>query len=132
MQSELDVNTELLQISLDSLEEGKKAYAEARALQTRVVELEKIASAKVEPIDEQLISQVVRNLVSSAFLEPEHATKLASDLRSDPSTGLRLVQRFIEISAPPFSEGEGVQKAASENGDLGDPDGWSKILAKGA
>lgn len=124
---------EIFNICVDSLEEIKKAYSEAQQLRTRVVELEKVAAVKPQPkINGELVDQTVRNLVASAFLEAEHSEKLASEIKSDPSIALRLVQRFIEISTPPFSEGQGLAKSASEVNDLGDPDGWSRVVTQGA
>lgn len=125
---------EIFSICLESLEEVKKAYSEAAQLRSKVIELEKVASVKVEApkVDTELVDQTIRNLVASSFLEVEHSEKLASEIKSDPSVALRLVQRFIEISTPPFSEGQGVMKAASEGNNLGDPDGWSRVLSDGA
>lgn len=126
---------EILSIALESLEEIKRAYTAAQKLQTRVVELEKVAAEATPPrpaISDELVDQTIQNLVASSFLESEHSAKLAAEIKSDPSVALRLVQRFIEISTPPFSEGQGVAKAASDDDNLGDPDGWSKVLSKGA
>jgi hypothetical protein len=127
------VDSEILDICLDALEEVKAAYVEAQQQQSRVVELEKVAAeAANTKIDAALVDQTIRNLVASSFLEADHSEKLASEIKKDPAVALRLVQRFIEISTPPFSEGQGVQKTASEDTNLGDPDGWSRILSKGA
>lgn len=126
---------EILNICLESLEEVKKAYSEAQQLQNRVVELEKVASEQptgTEPIDSDLVNQTVRNLVASSFLNAEHSEKLASEIHRDPAIALRLVQRFIEISTPPFSEGQGVEKSASEETKQDDPDGWSRLISQGA
>lgn len=124
---------ELLSICLESLSEVKKAYNEAEQLRTKVIELEKVASEKQAAfVDTELIDLTIRNLIASSFLEAEHGTKLASEIKNDPSVALRLVQRFIEISTPPFSEGQGVAKAASEDNKLGDPDGWYSVLSQGA
>jgi hypothetical protein len=127
------VDSEILDICLDALEEVKAAYVEAQQQQSRVVELEKVAAeATNTKIDAALVDQTIRNLVASSFLEAGHSEKLASEIKKDPAVALRLVQRFIEISTPPFSEGQGVEKTASEDTNLGDPDGWSRILSKGA
>lgn len=127
------VDSEILDICLEALEEVKAAYFEAQQKQNRIVELEKVAAeAKTHKIDAALVDQTIRNLVASSFLEADHSEKLASEIKKDPAVALRLVQRFIEISTPPFSEGQGVQKTASEDTNLGDPDGWSRILSKGA
>lgn len=128
------VVSEILGLCLEALDEAKSAYHEAQKQHNRVVELEKVASdnSSTPKIDSSLVSQTVRNLVASSFLESEHAEKLASEIQKDPSVALRLVQRFIEISTPPFSEGQGVQKTASEEKNLGDPDGWSNVVSKGA
>jgi hypothetical protein len=127
------VDSEILDICLEALEEVKAAYVEAQQQQNRIVELEKVAAeAKTPKIDAALVDQTIRNLVASSFLEADHSEKLASEIKQDPAVALRLVQRFIEISTPPFSEGQGVAKAASEDTNLGDPDGWSRILSKGA
>jgi hypothetical protein len=127
------VDSEILDICLEALEEVKAAYVEARQQQNRVVELEKVAAeTQIPGIDTALVDQTIRNLVASSFLEADHSEKLASEIKKDPAVALRLVQRFIEISTPPFSEGQGVQKTASEDTNLGDPDGWSRILSKGA
>lgn len=124
---------EILNICLEALEEVKAAYHEAQRQQARAVELEKVANTKPQNvIDPELVTQTVRNLVASSFLEVEHAEKLASEITKDPAVALRLVQRFIEISSPPFSEGQGVQKNASAIKVDGDPDGWSKVLTAGA
>lgn len=124
---------ELLSICLESLSEVKKAYNEAEQLRTKVIELEKVASEKrASVVDTELVDQTIRNLIASSFLEAEHGTKLATEIKTDPSVALRLVQRFIEISTPPFSEGQGVAKAASEDNKLGDPDGWHRVLSLGA
>lgn len=124
---------EILSICLEALEEVKAAYHQARQHQARVVELEKVASENSTPkVDAALVDQTIRNLVASSFLEHEHSEKLASEIKKDPAVALRLVQRFIEISTPPFSEGQGVQKAASEDTNLGDPDGWTRVVTKGA
>lgn len=137
MQSKSDivskVDSEILDICLEALEEVKAAYFEAQQKQKRIVELEKVAAESQTPkIDAALVDQTIRNLVASSFLEADHSEKLASEIKKDPAVALRLVQRFIEISTPPFSEGQGVQKTASEDTNLGDPDGWSRILSKGA
>ncbi|MFN5249864.1 MAG: hypothetical protein ACK5DE_02355 [Bacteroidota bacterium] len=137
MQSKSDivskVDSEILDICLEALEEVKAAYFEAQQKQKRIVELEKVAAeAQTPKIDAALVDQTIRNLVASSFLEADHSEKLASEIKKDPAVALRLVQRFIEISTPPFSEGQGVQKTASEDTNLGDPDGWSRILSKGA
>jgi hypothetical protein len=127
------VDSEILDICLEALEEVKAAYVEAQQQQKRVVELEKVASEiQTTKIDAALVDQTIRNLVASSFLEAGHSEKLASEIKKDPAVALRLVQRFIEISTPPFSEGQGVAKTASEDTNLGDPDGWSRILSKGA
>ena len=127
------VDSEILDICLDALEEVKAAYVEAQQQQSRVVELEKVAAeATNTKIDAALVDQTIRNLVASSFLEAGHSEKLASEIKKDPAVALRFVQRFIEISTPPFSEGQGVEKTASEDTNLGDPDGWSRILSKGA
>jgi hypothetical protein len=127
------VDSEILDICLEALEEVKAAYVEARQQQNRVVELEKVAAeTQIPGIDTALVDQTIRNLVASSFLEADHSEKLASEIKKDPAVALRLVQRFIEISTPPFSEGQGVRKTASEDTNLGDPDGWSRILSKGA
>lgn len=127
------VDSEILDICLDALEEVKAAYVEAQQQQSRVVELEKVAAESATmKIDAALVDQTIRNLVASSFLEAGHSEKLASEIKKDPAVALRLVQRFIEISTPPFSEGQGVEKTASEDTNLGDPDGWSRILSKGA
>lgn len=127
------VDSEILDICLEALEEVKTAYTEAQQQQNRIVELEKVAAeTKNAKIDAALVDQTIRNLVASSFLEADHSEKLASEIKKDPAVALRLVQRFIEISTPPFSEGQGVQKTASEDTNLGDPDGWSRILSKGA
>lgn len=124
---------DILNVCFESLEEVKKAYSEAQQLRTKVIELEKVASdTTATKIDASLVDQTIRNLVASSFLEAEHSVKLATEIKKDPSVALRLVQRFIEISSPPFSEGQGVAKSASEDTELGDPDGWSTILSKGA
>jgi hypothetical protein len=124
---------EVINLCLESLEEVKKAYSEAKSLRTRVVELEKVASEKsASAVDESLVKQTVRNLVASSFLDAEHSEKLAADMMKDPTVAVKLVQRFIEISAPPFSEGQGVAKAASSDNSLADPDGWARVLSKGA
>ena len=137
MQSKSDivskVDSEILDMCLEALEEVKAAYFEAQQKQKRIVELEKVAAeAQTPKIDAALVDQTIRNLVASSFLEADHSEKLASEIKKDPAVALRLVQRFIEISTPPFSEGQGVQKTASEDTNLGDPDGWSRILSKGA
>lgn len=128
------VDSEILDICLDALDEVKAAYVEAQQQQNRIVELEKVAAEAQQTIkvDTALVDQTIRNLVASSFLEVEHSEKLASEIKKDPAVALRLVQRFIEISTPAFSEGQGVQKTAAEDTNLGDPDGWSKILSKGA
>lgn len=127
------VDSEILDICLEALEEVKAAYVEAQQQQNRIVELEKVAAeANTTKIDAALVDQTIRNLVASSFLEAGHSEKLASEIKKDPAVALRLVQRFIEISTPPFSEGQGVEKTASEDTNLGDPDGWSRILSKGA
>ena len=128
------VDSEILNICLDALDEVKAAYVEAQQQQNRIVELEKVAAEAQQTIkvDTALVDQTIRNLVASSFLEAEHSEKLASEIKQDPAVALRLVQRFIEISTPAFSEGQGVQKTASEDTNLGDPDGWSRILSKGA
>lgn len=126
------VAPELLDICLDALEEVKAAYVEAQQQQNRIVELEKVAAVKSTNVDAALVDQTIRNLVASSFLEADHSEKLASEIKKDPAVALRLVQRFIEISTPPFSEGQGVAKTASEDTNLGDPDGWSRVLSKGA
>lgn len=127
------VDSEILDICLEALEEVKTAYTEAQQKQNRIVELEKVAAeAQTRKIDTALVDQTIRNLVASSFLDADHSEKLASEIKKDPAVALRLVQRFIEISTPPFSEGQGVQKTASEETNLGDPDGWSRILSKGA
>jgi len=127
------VDSEILDICLDALEEVKAAYVEAQQQQNRIVELEKVAAeVSTTKIDAALVDQTIRNLVASSFLEADHSEKLASEIKKDPAVALRLVQRFIEISTPPFSEGQGVAKTASEDINLGDPDGWSRILSKGA
>jgi hypothetical protein len=127
------VDSEILNICLEALEEVKAAYVEAQQHHERVIELEKVATeTRVTKIDAALVDQTIRNLVASSFLEADHSEKLASEIKKDPAVALRLVQRFIEISTPPFSEGQGVQKTASEDTNLGDPDGWSRILSKGA
>jgi hypothetical protein len=127
------VDSEILDICLEALEEVKAAYVEAQQQQKRVVELEKVAfEAQTTKIDAALVDQTIRNLVASSFLESDHSEKLASEIKKDPAVALRLVQRFIEISTPPFSEGQGVAKTASEDTNLGDPDGWSRVLSKGA
>jgi hypothetical protein len=127
------VDSEILDICLEALEEVKAAYVEAQQQQNRIVELEKVAAeATTTKIDAALVDQTIRNLVASSFLEAGHSEKLASEIKKDPAVALRLVQRFIEISTPPFSEGQGVEKTASEDTNLGDPDGWSRILSKGA
>jgi hypothetical protein len=124
---------EILSICLEALEEVKAAYHEAQQHQARVVELEKVAAEKqTHKVDAALVDQTIRNLVASSFLEAEHSEKLASEIKQDPAVALRLVQRFIEISTPPFSEGQGVQKTASDDTNLGDPDGWSAVVTKGA
>ncbi len=127
------VDSEILDICLEALEEVKAAYVEAQQQQNRIVELEKVAAeAKITKIDAALVDQTIRNLVASSFLDADHSEKLASEIKQDPAVALRLVQRFIEISTPPFSEGQGVAKTASEDTNLGDPDGWSRVLSKGA
>lgn len=127
------VDSEILDICLEALEEVKTAYTEAQQKQNRIVELEKVAAeSQTHKIDTALVDQTIRNLVASSFLDADHSEKLASEIKKDPAVALRLVQRFIEISTPPFSEGQGVQKTASEETNLGDPDGWSRILSKGA
>lgn len=127
------VDSEILDICLEALEEVKTAYTEAQQKQNRIVELEKVAAeTQTRKIDTALVDQTIRNLVASSFLDADHSEKLASEIKKDPAVALRLVQRFIEISTPPFSEGQGVQKTASEETNLGDPDGWSRILSKGA
>ena len=127
------VDSEILDICLEALEEVKTAYTEAQQKQNRIVELEKVAAeAQTRKVDTALVDQTIRNLVASSFLDADHSEKLASEIKKDPAVALRLVQRFIEISTPPFSEGQGVQKTASEETNLGDPDGWSRILSKGA
>lgn len=127
------VDSEILDICLEALEEVKAAYVEAQQRQNRIVELEKVAAeAKITKIDAALVDQTIRNLVASSFLDADHSEKLASEIKQDPAVALRLVQRFIEISTPPFSEGQGVAKTASEDTNLGDPDGWSRVLSKGA
>lgn len=127
------VDSEILDICLEALEEVKTAYTEAQQQQNRIVELEKVAAeTQTTKIDAALVDQTIRNLVASSFLEANHSEKLASEIKKDPAVALRLVQRFIEISTPPFSEGQGVEKTASEDTNLGDPDGWSRILSKGA
>ena len=126
------VVSELLDTCLEALEEVKAAYHEAQQKESRIVELEKVAAQRSPQIDAALVDQTIRNLVASSFLEAEHSVKLAAEIKEDPAVALRLVQRFIEISTPPFSEGQGVQKTASEDSNLGDPDGWSRILSKGA
>ncbi len=126
---------EILNICLESLEEVKKAYSEANSLRAQVVELEKVASVNTSPvpaIDPELVDQTIRNLTASSFIDAEHSTKLATEIKKDPSVALRLVQRFIEISSHPFSEGQGVEKFASSEASLGDPDGWFNVLNKGA
>ena len=127
------VDSEILDICLEALEEVKTAYTEAQQKQNRIVELEKVAAeAQTRKVDTALVDQTIRNLVASSFLDADHSEKLASEIKKDPAVALRLVQRFIEISTPPFSEGQGVQKTASEDTNLGDPDGWSRVLSKGA
>ncbi len=127
------VDSDILDICLEALEEVKAAYFEAQQQQNRIVELEKVAAeAKTIKIDAALVDQTIRNLVASSFLDADHSEKLASEIKQDPAVALRLVQRFIEISTPPFSEGQGVAKTASEDTNLGDPDGWSRVLSKGA
>ncbi len=127
------VDSDILDICLEALEEVKAAYFEAQQQQNRIVELEKVAAeAKITKIDAALVDQTIRNLVASSFLDADHSEKLASEIKQDPAVALRLVQRFIEISTPPFSEGQGVAKTASEDTNLGDPDGWSRVLSKGA
>lgn len=127
------VVSEIIGLCLDALNEAKSAYHAASQQQARVIELEKVASqASSSKVDAGLVQQTVRNLVASSFLDAEHSEKLASEIHNDPSVALRLVQRFIEISTPPFSEGHGVQKTASEDNNLGDPDGWTRVLSKGA
>lgn len=127
------VVTEILGLCLEALDEAKSAYHAANQQQARVIELEKVAAdISVNKIDAALVQQTIRNLVASSFLDVEHSEKLASEIQKDPSVALRLVQRFIEISTPPFSEGQGVQKTASEEANLGDPDGWARVISKGA
>lgn len=130
---------ELLDVTQEALSEAKKAYQEAESWKEQVVELEKIAretkkaleSAPSTP-EEALVNETVNLLVKHSFLDEEFSVKLASELKEDPSTALRLVKRFIEISPSPFSEGEGVPKSASESQTLEDPDGWSRVWKEGA
>lgn len=132
----LNILPEVMSVCLESLEEIKKAYMEAHTLRNRVIELEKIASAPAEKpaakINESLVDQTVRNLVASSFLDISHMDKLAAEIKVNPSIALNLVQRFIEISTPPFSEGHGVAKNASTEHTLDDPDGWAKVIKEGA
>lgn len=124
---------EILNICLESLEEVKKAYSEANSLRAKVVELEKVASVNTSPaIDNTLVDQTVKNLAASSFIGAEDGEKLAAEIKKDPSVALRLVQRFIEISAPPYSEGQGVEKFASAENTVGDLDGWLNVVSKGA
>jgi hypothetical protein len=138
MQDQSSINpqvvTEILGLCLEALDEAKSAYHAANQQQARVIELEKVAATTVttHKLDTALVQQTIRNLVASSFLDAEHSEKLASEIQKDPSVALRLVQRFIEISTPPFSEGQGVQKNASEETNLGDPDGWARVISKGA
>lgn len=133
--SQAQLLPEIIGMCLESLEEIKRAYTEAHELRTRVVELEKVAAERqpeAPKVDTALINQTVRNLVASSFLDAEHSTKLASELTTNPSAALKLVQRFIEISTPAFSEGAGVAKSASESITDADPDGWATVINKGA
>jgi len=127
---------EVVTCCMDAIGEVKKAYEENLRLQDKVNLLEKSASelkSKVVEVDEEQARLTVRNLVASSFLDSVHAEKLASELTQNPNVALSLIQRFIEISAPPFSEGQGVNKSATEDTQvLGDPDGWARILSKGA
>ena len=90
------VDSEILDICLEALEEVKAAYFEAQQKQKRIVELEKVA-AEAPKIDAALVDQTIRNLVASSCLEADHSEKLASELKKDPAVALRLVQRFIEL-----------------------------------
>lgn len=131
-----DSFAELIEISQDALEEAKRAYQEADKLQTRLVELEKIASEPKTPeviFEKADVLKTVNLLVKYSFLDSEYQEKLAAELMEEPSTALHLIQRFVEISSLPFSdEGSGIPKSASEKETLGDPDGWATVLQEGA
>ena len=122
---------EALELCLASIEEVKTAYSEAARLQTKLVELEKVATHK-NTVDADLVKQTVRNLVASAYVEPAYAEKLATELQDNPTAALHLIQRFIENSTPPFSEGQGVAKLASGDATTNDPDGWFNVVSRGA
>jgi hypothetical protein len=104
------------------------------AQQDKVV-LEKVAAAKAATrleLDPVTITETLAKLVDLSLLPPGESEKLASHLRQDPNSALRLVQRVATLSVPSHSEGRAVEKSASHFASTSDPDGWGKVITQGA
>lgn len=132
----------LLGMTEEALQAAKSAHeqlAHAReenntlrkAAEESKVRLEKIAS-ETPRLDESLVDATVYKLVQTAFIAPDFQEKFASELKQNPDTAFRLIQRIVDISAQPYEEGRGYPKAASTKSTEPGDDLWAKVLEEGA
>lgn len=109
------------------------------AQQDKVI-LEKVAAEKAlmtkvaarPELDPVVITETLAKLVDLSLLPAGETEKLASHLRQDPNSALRLVQRVATLSVPSHSEGRAVEKSASHFSSTSDPDGWGAVITQGA
>lgn len=112
--------------------ETEKQGLLAKMADTERVTLEKVAAAKQAArqsvLDPDAVNAAVDRLVTLKIIPFELHTKVASQVRKDPSSLLSLLTQVAEnlVSAP--AEGYGVAKEAGTVEDDGDPDGWGEVL----
>lgn len=134
LQADADTVQELFQLVEDSLTQAKQAYTELAKEREEKVRLEKVANARV-PVDNSLVNRTVNILVRHNYLDEEQREKFAAELAARPENALKLLNRVIEISAPPYSEGRGIPKQASEESTQDtseDNSAWLRVINDGA
>lgn len=87
------------------------------------VYLQKVASASTPfKFSPDAIRTTVDAMVEGGFCPPEFATKLASDLTSNPATALQALTQIASLSASHPPAGRGVTKSASDQTPVNDVD----------
>lgn len=137
--STLEEKSASLEAKNSTLEQEKAALTQqvsalrAKLAQQEQVVLEKVASTKRSPaFDEAVLRETIGQLVDLSLVSAAETEKLASHLRQDPNSALRLVQRVVTLSLPSHSEGRALEKSANHAASESDPDGWGRVIKQGA
>lgn len=125
------VTAVLTEVQTENATLQKRAVdAEQKVLETERLLLEKVAAARRNSLDPEVMGKSVDFLINRGIVHPSSREKIASSLNDDPNNVFGLLTKVAEALMTAPGDGEGIPKEASSAVDAGDPDGWG-VMARG-